>query len=61
MTPQRSRESQLSHAKILELAVSSKPADEELVSQYLEDMAREFSVTEAFAVITLVDTPDVFD
>ena len=54
-------ESKLSHARILELAGSAEPRDAELVGQYLHEMARAFSVTEAFAVIALVDTPDVFD
>jgi hypothetical protein len=37
------------------------PADESLVRHYLEQVADAFSADEAFGVIALVDTPDVFD
>lgn len=51
----------LSHSAVLRLAHSGAPEAEGLVLRYLEDLAFEYSLNEVLAVITLVDTPDVFD
>ena len=51
----------LGHAEILRLLSSGTESDDELILNYLHEVAESFTVDEAFAVITLVDTPDVFD
>lgn len=35
--------------------------DDDMLIEYLSDIATSYTIGEAFAVIALVDTPDVFD
>lgn len=52
---------ELSHPQILELADSTDARDRDIVAEYIQEIARAFTGSEAFAVMALVDTPDVFD
>jgi uncharacterized protein (DUF2236 family) len=51
----------VTYAEVLRYAADDSPASRAIVDRYLNDMARDFSLMEVFAVIALVDTPDVFD
>jgi DNA-binding transcriptional regulator LsrR (DeoR family) len=53
--------SELSQPKVLELAGSDDPSDRLAVENYIQRIAQAFTGSEAFAVMALVDTPDVFD
>ncbi len=50
----------VTHGEVLRLIRSGSQADEEAVNAYLDEMAEAFSLGEAFAIMALVDTPDVF-
>lgn len=49
-----------SHSEILHLLEGGKQ-NEDLVMEYLREIAESYYPVEVFAVMALVDTPDVFD
>jgi hypothetical protein len=48
-----------SHAELLRLARSPDPREQAAVVKYLEELAADLDALEVFAVLVLVDTPDV--
>lgn len=51
----------VTHAEIQRIVSQGSGAGDEVVLEYLTEVAESYSFAEAFAVMTLVDTPDVFD
>lgn len=49
-----------SHAEIVRLLEENDKANEPLIMEYLKTISESYPLNEVFAVITLVDTPDVF-
>lgn len=51
----------LSHAEITRILAENSELKDALILEYLRGVAESYTVDEAFSVIALVDTPDVFD
>ena len=52
----------ISQAEVMRLiAEGSGSWDDDTLMEYLDEIADSYTADEALAVITLVDTPDVFD
>lgn len=56
-----SSKERLGYAEALRILADANDSQNSLILEYLGDVAESFTVDEAFAVMTLVDTPDVFD
>lgn len=54
-------ERKVSHGEILRLLKDETDTGDLLVLRHLTELADSFNADEAFAVMALVDTPDVFD
>ncbi len=57
----KGRRERLTHAEIIRILADQSEAHDAIVLDYLYSVAESFTVDEAFSVIALVDTPDVFE
>lgn len=58
MSTQKER---LGHAEVLRILGGQSDSQDALILEYLRGVAESYTVDEAFSVIALVNTPDVFD